>query len=321
MMTDRRGFLGLTGAASLAALMPSLAHASPFPSKPINWIVPFSPGGGADRWSRVLSSVALDVIDQPLRIRNMSGASGTKGWAHMLSQPADGHTILIASPTPVIELTMANAPEFDPKDVKIVCFISSFNAILVARPGRPWSTWSGLIDHAKTHPGKLKIGMTYADLVGTALALDGAGAEAELIPYSSTSTAVTDMLGDKIDVTSATPSTALTLYPDQVSTLLNATKMPLPETIDEQLGNPPHAVDLGYAAINFPRWIGVHPETSDDIVTALSERIGDMLAQRSLQTLMERLGEEIIFTPKDQAQKQYDELIDGVRSAVSSMKG
>ncbi|MGI9452734.1 MAG: Bug family tripartite tricarboxylate transporter substrate binding protein [Geminicoccaceae bacterium] len=320
-MNDRRGFLKMTGIASLAGLLPSPVHASPFPSKPINWIVPFSPGGGSDRWSRVLSSVALDVIDQPLRIHNLAGASGTKGWEHMLMQPADGYTILIASPTPVIELMTAKSPAINPENVKIVCFISAFNAILVARPGRPWSTWSGLVDYARAHPGKLKVGMTYSDLVGAALALRGAGAKAELVPYASTSTAVTDMLGGKIDVTSATPSTALSLYPDQVSTLLNATKLPLPKDIDEQLGHPPHAVDLGYAAINFPRWIGVHPETPDDIVAELSEKIGEMLAQKSLKTLMGRLGEEIIFTPRNQAQMQYAELLDGVRAAISSMKG
>lgn len=319
-MNDRREFFKLTGAASLASLVPSLAYASPFPSKPINWIVPFSPGGGNDRWSRVISSVALDVIDQPLRIRNLPGASGTKGWEHMLSQPADGHTVMIASPTPVIELVTAKTPTIDPEDVKIVCFISAFNAILVTRPSRPWSTWSGLIDYAKAHPRKLKLGMTYSDLVGAALALRGADVEAELIPYASTSTAVTDMLGGKIDVTSATPSTALSLYPDQISTLLNATKRPLSTEIDEQLGRPLHVVDLGYPAINYPRWIGVHPDTSDDLVAALSRKIGDMLAQRSLETLMGRLGEEIIFTPRNEAQVQYAELIDGVKAATKSMK-
>lgn len=319
-MKNRRGFLELTGAVSLAGLLPSAAYASPFPSKPINWIVPFSPGGGADRWSRVMSSVALDVVDQPLRIRNLPGASGTKGWEHMLSQPADGHTVLIASPTPVIELMTAKAATIDPQDVKIVCFISAFNAILAGRPNRPWSTWSGLVDYARAHPGKLKLGMTYSDVVGAALALKGAGVEAELIPYASTSTAVTDMLGGKIDVTSGTPSTIMPLYPDQVSTLLNATKMPLPQDISEQLGHPPHAVDLGYSAINFPRWIGVHPDTPDDIVAELSKKIGDMLSQRSLETLMGRLGEEIIFTPHEKAQLQYAELLDGVSAAIKSMK-
>jgi tripartite-type tricarboxylate transporter receptor subunit TctC len=319
-MNDRRAFLKLAGAASLINLSPGVAQASPFPSKPINWIVPFSPGGGADRWSRVLSSVALDVVDQPLRIQNIPGASGAKGWEHMLRQPADGHTVLIGSPTPIIELMNADKPAIQPKDVKIVCFISAFNAILVARPERPWSTWSGLVDYAKAHPGELKLGMTYSELVGTALALRGAGAKAKLIPYASTSTAVTDMLGGKIDVTSVTPSSALSIYPDQVSTLLNATKMPLPEPIDAQLGHPPHAVDLGYPTINYPRWIGVHPDTPDSVVAELSDRIGEMLAQKSLKTIMGRLGEEIIFVPHAEAQSQYVELLSGVQAAISSMQ-
>lgn len=319
-MKSRREILTIAGGASLVSLAAIPALARPFPRKPINWIVPFSPGGGADRWSRVLSSVALDVVDHPLRIRNLPGASGTKGWQHMLAQPADGHSVLIASPTPVIELMMAKDAPIDPREVKIVCFISAFNAILIAQPGRPWSTWPDLIKYARNHPGQLRMGMTYSDLVGTALALQGAGVEAELIPYSSTSTAVTDLVGGKIDVTSATPSTTLSLYPDQVSTLLNATRMPLPEAVARQLGNPPHAVELGYQAINFPRWIGVHPDTPDEVVTELSDKIGAMLGQRSLKTLMGRLGEEIIFTPKHEAQEQYAELLDGVAAAIGVMK-
>ena len=238
----------------------------------------------------------------------------------MLSQPADGHSILIASPTPVIELMTTKQTDLAPQDVKMVCFISAYNAILVAQPGRPWSTWEDLVAYAKTHPGKLKMGMTYADLVGAALALRGAGVEAELIPYASTSTGVTDLIGGKIDVTSVTPSSALSLYPDQATTLLNATKMPLPKDIGQQLGNPPHAVELGYQAINFPRWIGVHPDTPDDLVTELSENIGAMLAQKSLRTLMGRLGEEIIFVPKEAAQQQYSELLEGVGAAIDVIK-
>lgn len=319
-MNDRRNFLKLTGATTLAGLLPAVAHAGPFPSKPINWIVPFSPGGGSDRWSRILSSVAFDVVDQPLRIHNLPGASGTKGWEHMLAQPADGHTVLIASPTPVIELMNAERPTIRPEDVKIVCFISAFSPIFIARPNRPWSTWPDLVTYVKNHPGKLKIGMTYSHLVGAALALRDVGAEAELIPYASTSTAVTDMLGGEIDVTSATPSTVLSLYPDQVSTLLNANKMPLREDINQQIGQPPHASDLGYRAINYPRWIGVHPDTPDDVVVELSQQIGDMLGQRSLETIMEQMGEEIAFTPYKEAQAQYVELLDGVKTAVTAIK-
>jgi len=189
----------------------------------------------------------------------------------------------------------------------------------MARPNRLWSSWDGLVDYAKAHPGKLKVGMTYSDLIGTALALRGAKAEAQLIPYASTSTAVTDMLSGKIDVTSATPSTALTLYPDQASTLLNATKMPLAKDIDEQLGSPPHVVNLGYPAINFPRWIGVHPNTPDDIVTQLSDQIGQMLQQDSFKKIMGKMGEDIIFVPHAEAQAQYSDMLAGIKTAVDTI--
>lgn len=325
-MTDRRQFLKLgglasvVGSASLAGLIPAQALAGAFPSKPIEWIVPFSPGGGADRWSRILSSVALDVLDQPLQIRNIPGASGTKGWQEMLTQPADGHTTLIASPTPIIELMKSTAPLVDPRRVKIVCFISAFNAILFTRPNKPWSTWAGLVDYARDNPGKLRFGMTFSELVGTALSLKGAGLEAKLIPYTSTSTAVTDMLGGTIDITAGTPSTALSFVPNQATALLNATQRPLPEDVNAQLGNPPHAVEFGYDAMNFPRWIGVHPETPDDVVAELSSRIGAMLSHESLIQMMRRLGEEIIFVPHDQAQIQYNALLNGVESVIDTIK-
>ena len=129
------------------------------------------------------------------------------------------------------------------------------------------------------------------------------------------------MLGGKIDVTSVTPSTALSMYPNQVSTLINATKMPLPQDVADQLGNPPHAVELGYPAINFPRWIGVHPETPDHIVIELSEKIGAMLKQKSLKTIMGRMGEEIIFVPHGEAQAQYREMLKGIESIAEDMNG
>ncbi len=318
-MENRRGFMKIASATSLAGLLPAAAFAAAFPSKPINWIVPFSPGGGSDRWSRVLSSVALDVLNQPLRIRNMPGSAAVAGWEHMLQQPADGYTTVIASPTPVIALARQDNAPISPSQVKIVCFVSAFNAILFARPGRPWSTWPGLIEYAKSNPGKLSFGTTYSELSGAALAFRGAGIDVKLTPYSSASSAVTDLLGGELDVSAATPSTIGPLYPDQVVTLLNATQMHLPEKVANQLGNPPHAIELGYRAINFPRWIGVHPDTPDNIVAELSDKIGQMVEQDSFKTIMNKIGEDIIFVPHAEAQAQYAEILTGIRIAVDAI--
>ena len=319
MSQGRREFMKACSATMLVGLSPSAAVASPFPSRPINFVVPFSPGGGSDRWSRVLSSVAIDVINQPMRITNVAGDAAVKGWRYMLEQPADGHTALIASPTPIIALSRHQNPLISTRDIKIACFISAFNVVLFARPERPWSTWSGLISYAKDHPGKLEYGSTFSEMSGAALAFRGANIDIKLKPYSSTSNAVTDLLGGKIDIAAATPSTLAPLYPNQIATVLNATKMPLTKEVANKLGNPPHAIDLGYRAINYPRWIGVHPNTPDEIVSVLSTKFGEMVEQKSFVEIMRKLGEDIIFVPHTEAQTQFDEILSGIQVAVEAI--
>ena len=85
------------GAIAFGALA---AAAADYPSKTVKAIVPFGAGGGTDRWARIMSSVAFDVMDHGWHIQNRGGAAGTIGWKFMLDQGADGHTILLASQTP-----------------------------------------------------------------------------------------------------------------------------------------------------------------------------------------------------------------------------
>ena len=92
-----------------------------FPSKQIKWIVPFSAGGGTDRWARIFSGSAIDVFGQPIYVRNVPGASGVAGWVHMLDQPTDGHTVIQGSPTPVLSLILEKKP---PINTGPLCLLS-----------------------------------------------------------------------------------------------------------------------------------------------------------------------------------------------------
>jgi tripartite-type tricarboxylate transporter receptor subunit TctC len=249
----------------------------------------------------------------------MPGEAAVAGWKYMLGKPADGHTALISSPTPIIALARQGNPSISPRDVKIVCFISAFNVVLFTRPGRPWSTWPGLVSYAKAHPGKLSYGSTYSEMSGAALSFKGAGIDVKLNPYSSTSNAVTDLLGGQIDIAAATPSTIAPMVPDQVVAILNSTKMPLHKDVADRLGGPLHAVELGYHAINYPRWIGVHPDTPDSIVAEMSDKIGEMLQQDSFIKIMRKMGEDIIFVPHAEAQAQYEEIVSGISLAVDAI--
>lgn len=311
----------LAACALMLAAASGMAKAADYPEKTITWIAPFGAGGGADRWSRTLSSVAFDVMDQAIRVRNIPGASATVGWGEMLKRPADGYTVMLSSPTPIIALvTEPNAP-FQPDDAKIVAFISAFRGIILVKPGTEWSDWKSFVAYAKANPGKLTLGSTFSEMVGAQLAFASEGIDVKLIPYDSTSDSVTDFLGGHVDAIGVTESTALNMVPQDAAALINVTTLPLSAEISEKLGNPPHAAKLGYETINFPRWVGVHPDTPDEIVDKLAVHVQSMLEQKSVQRITKKMGEEIIFVPKAEAQEQFKNLVAGIRKAAPAITG
>ncbi len=115
MKLHRRSFVGLCALAAAGTFVaqPSFAQdgAADYPSKAIQFIVPYSAGGGQDQWARIVSSAASSHLGQSMNVEVRAGAGGTVGWKYLLSQPADGHTIMIGSLSPMIAvLSEPNAP-------------------------------------------------------------------------------------------------------------------------------------------------------------------------------------------------------------------
>jgi tripartite-type tricarboxylate transporter receptor subunit TctC len=297
------------------------SSAQDFPSRTIDWIAAFAAGGGTDRWARILSAGAFDVLGQGIHVRNMPGASGITAWQYVLEQPADGYTVYHGSSTPVLGLLSEAEPPFPPEQLRVVAYISSFQSILMTQPGQPWSDWEGFKAHLRDNPGSIAIGGTMSTLLGTAVILAEEGLEAIYVPYPSTGPAVTDMLGGHIHAATVTPASAIPLVPEQASVVLNASDIPLPEAIAAQLGNPPVASAEGYAsAMSFPNLVGVHPDTPNEIVAILSEKIGELLELTSVKDLVAQIGEEIIFVPHDEAQERYLRMIEGMRAGLAYLQ-
>jgi tripartite-type tricarboxylate transporter receptor subunit TctC len=292
-----------------------------YPSKTIDWIAAFAAGGGTDRWARIMASSAFDVLNVGIHVRNMPGASGVTAWQYTLDQPADGYTVYHGSSTPVLSLLGEPNPPFGPEELKVVAYVSSFQSILMTQPEQPWSDWDGFKEHLRANPGGIAIGGTMSTLLGLAVILADEGLQATYVPYPSTGPAVTDMLGGHVQAATVTPASAIPLVPEQASAVLNASDIPLPEEISEQLGNPPLASELGYEnAMSFPNLVGVHPDTPDDVVATLSTKIGELLQQQSVQDLVKQIGEEIIFVPHDEAQDRYLRMIENMRAGLDYLQ-
>ena len=328
MKINRRtlaSLLALTLAGSLAAPL-SGAHAqdnsaaADYPSKPIQFIVPYSAGGGQDQWARIVSSAASSHLGQPMNVEVRAGAGGTVGWKYLLSQPADGHTIMIGSLSPMIAVLSEKNPPMGINDIKIVDILSDFNPQLMAQPKSDFDSWDKVKAYAGKNPGKLTVGGTLAQALAAAAVFDEAGLKATFIPYPGTSAAVTDMLGGHIDLAVVTPATAVALG-EKATPVLNVGNQANSDKLTEDLGRDvPWAGDLGYKGVAQPRWIGVHPDTPDAIVEKLDKGIHATLEDPSVKKLISNVGEEIIYSDHAKAQQTYDHLVDVIKKNLPLMQ-
>ncbi len=301
--------------AALVAALPGLAGAEDaYPSRKVNWVVPFGPGGGSDRWARVMSSAAIDAFGQTWHVRNRGGEDGRHGWRYMLDQPPDGYTALQGSMTPAIAAMRDAGSKPRPEDVKIVAFISSIKTHLVAVADSGFDNWDKLAAHPPSGAAP-RIGGTSSVLLAAAIGLDRLGVRATLHTYSSTGEAVAALLAGQVDMAAVSTSTVFSLA-GRARAVVNLGARDNTPAIKDKIGNVPWIGELGAVGVGVPRWVGVHPDTPDEVADRISEGIGKVLADKSVIKLMAMLGEEIHYLPRDAAAAAYRELLEQTRELL-----
>lgn len=191
----------LLGTASAA----SGQAAREFPTKPIQVIVPSTPGGPPDLIIRMLAPKLAAALGQPVVVDNRAGAGGIVGTAYVARQPPDGYTWLFTTASHVnIPPFNENVP-YDPvKDFTHVTLAAqNFGQALIVRPTLPAQNVQELIALAKKEPGKL----TYASAgIGTASHIPAeilkaaTGTDILMVPYRGVPEAMNDLLAGRIDM-------------------------------------------------------------------------------------------------------------------------
>jgi tripartite-type tricarboxylate transporter receptor subunit TctC len=135
------------------------AAQSGYPVKPIRWIVPWPPGGGADVLSRMLSPKVSEALKQQIVIDNRGGAAGNIGAELAAKSPPDGYTIVFAySGTHAINPSIYSRMPFKESDFAPIIMLSSVPQVLVVHPSLPVKNVKELIALAKKRPGQLTYG-------------------------------------------------------------------------------------------------------------------------------------------------------------------
>jgi len=205
----RRPLLALAAASGLIAA-PRLAGAQAWPTRPIRFIVPYTPGGFTDLSTRLVSEPLARVLGQPVVVENRPGANSILGVGQTATSPADGYTFVTVLPAHAANATLqAGRLPFDAiRSFSPVSVIARSPLVLAATARLPIPSLREMITYAKANRltyGSSGIGST-AHLAMELLQIRE-GFRGEHVPYRGTQPALQDLIAGNIaamfDVNSA----------------------------------------------------------------------------------------------------------------------
>lgn len=190
---------------AIPALAPALSFGAGYPSKPITWVVPFTPGGITDTTSRQLAKRVSELLGQQIVVENRAGAGGSLGTESVMRAAPDGYTVLYGTQgTMAANLALYKGLKYDPlRDFIPAQALFASPTVLAVEASKPYNTVAELIKFATDNPGKLSYGSAGA---GTATHLTGelfqseTGTQMLHVPYKGSSPALQDLLGGRVDL-------------------------------------------------------------------------------------------------------------------------
>lgn len=210
---QRRTLVKMLG---LAGLSPA-AFAQSGSSKTIRIVVPLSSGTPSDAVARMIAPKLSVLLGQPVIVENKPGANGIIAIQDVMKSPPDGTTLLMGSVSFLaINSALVKDLPYDPqRDLSAVAGVYSNNHVWCVHPSIPVKSVAELIAYAKARPGRVSTGVG-SSLVQIQLAAfeKQAGVAFLQVPYKSTATNITDLIGGTLDISLIDMGTAMSLSKD-----------------------------------------------------------------------------------------------------------
>jgi tripartite-type tricarboxylate transporter receptor subunit TctC len=300
MAFARRQVLQLGAAAVAAPALPRSASALDYPTRPLRWIVGFTPGGGADTVSRIMAQWLSERLGQSVVVENKPGASTNISIQAAVSAPPDGYTLVFIAASATVNVTLFDALPFNLlNDIAPVSGLIDFPLVLVVGPSIPARTVAEFVAYAKQNPGKISMasfGTGSTSHVAGELFKTMTGSHMVHVPYRGEAPALTDVIAGQVQAMFPTLTGALPHIRSGALRLLavagksRSEFVPDAPTIGETLA--------GYEA-NSWCGVGVPRGTPAEIVARLNREINAGLADPPTRARLAAVATTPIFhTPE-----------------------
>jgi tripartite-type tricarboxylate transporter receptor subunit TctC len=289
---------------SLGGVLQSAGADEPYPTRPIQVIVPFPPGGEADLTARPLAMALEPILKQPVVVVNKGGAGGMVGIQSAAVSKPDGYTILVAlaSVAYLHEVDrLFNRPlSYKPENFIPLAMLTCNPLVIAVHSDSPWKKVEDFVADAKKQPLKIKLGSAgiYSVMhVGAELFFKKAGIQLSHIPYTGGGPTLNALLGRHVDCAAFGPSVIMA----QMKAGSVRPLVVLGDKRIESMPDVPTAKERGIEA-EFYIWCGALAlkGTPEGAVTALRGGIKEAVRKPQFVNAMEKLMSPIRYM--DQAE-------------------
>ena len=274
------------------AQAPDPSASSGYPTRPIRYLVASAPGGIADITARVLGPRLSESLGQPVVIENRTAGGILVGVELVAKSPADGYTLLSATPQVAIAQSMYKRATVDPrKALAPVALVGMIPNVLVVGPRTQAKTVAELVELARASPGKLNYSSTGA---GTSVHLAAellkymANVSIVHVPYRGAAAAMTALIAGDVDMlVDSLPPSLPHIRAGRVRALAvtSATRAP-------QLPDVPTMAEAGFPGFEVSAWSGVvaAAATPPEIIARLSSEVRRALENPQTAATYEKAG-------------------------------
>jgi tripartite-type tricarboxylate transporter receptor subunit TctC len=284
----------LGSVAALALLGASGALAQEWPSRPIELIVPFAPGGGTDLLARALADELSQEFKVPVQVVNRAGGGGVVGFEDLKAAKPDGYKLGILT-AQLITANLRGVMATSYKDFAPVAMLTIDYAGVAVRADAQWNTLGDFLDYAKANPNSLTVGNGSQGGSFHMLARnleEASGVKFKHIPFDGGPAAIVQLLGGHID--SAVNGLTETLPYIQSGQLRMLAVAGNKRAAD--LPDVPTSAELGYP-LDIATWrgIGMPKGTPEDIVTKVSAAVEKAVKTDRFLESMKKIGANVEY--------------------------
>lgn len=295
-------------------------EAATYPSKPVRWVVGFTPGASNDVIARTIGVRLSEAWGQQFIIDNRPGASGMIGGEIVARAVADGYTLFLATGGPnTISPQLTRKPAYRVEDFEYVSVVAYTSLIIVVTPSFAPKTSRELVAHMKANPGKTNwgsAGVNSSPHVGLATFEYATGTRATHVPYKGAAAALIDVVSGQIDAmhtSAASAEAAIRSNRVRVIAVAGPKRVPLVPEV-------PTLTESGIKDGDSLVWFGmaVPLKTPQAIVRKLNAGVSSALAIPEVQRRLTDLGMEIIGGSSEAAAKFVREEAGRIRSLLQA---